>query len=67
MTSRAYGVRSPGSYYDVIFIVTSFATELVTPTITGVRTDGRTDVRTPYRVYVDRPFQILVSSYIEFI
>jgi len=30
MTSRAYGARSPRSHYDVILIVTSFATELVT-------------------------------------
>jgi len=45
MTSRAYvdrGARGPRSYYDVILIVTLFATELVTPTVT--------DVRTPYRV-----------------
>jgi len=42
MTSRAYGARSPRSHYDVIFIVTLFATELATPTVT--------DVRTPYRV-----------------
>ena len=38
MTSRAYGARSPCSYYDVILIVTSFATELATPTVTYVRT-----------------------------
>jgi len=39
MTSRAYGARSPGSHYDVILIVTSFATELAcTPTVTDVRT-----------------------------
>ena len=36
--SRAYGARSPRSYYDVILIVTSFATELATPTVTDVRT-----------------------------
>jgi len=49
MTSRTYGVRgarSPRSHYDVILIVTSFATELATPTVTDVRTY----VRTPYRV-----------------
>jgi len=37
MTSRAYGARSPRSRYDVILIVTSFATELATPTVTDVR------------------------------
>jgi len=31
--------RSPHSHYDVILIVTSFATELATPTITDIRTD----------------------------
>ena len=30
--------RSPRSHYDVIHIVTSFATELATPTVTDVRT-----------------------------
>jgi len=42
MTSRAYGARgarSPRSHCDVIVIVTSFTTELATPTITDVRTD----------------------------
>jgi len=34
ITSRAYGACSPRSHYDVILIVTSFATELVTPTVT---------------------------------
>jgi len=34
MTSRAYEARSPRSHYDVILIVTSFATQLVTPTVT---------------------------------
>jgi len=41
MTSRAYGARgarSPHSHYDDILIVTSFATELATPTVTDVRT-----------------------------
>jgi len=38
MTSRAYGALSPRSHYDVILIVTSFATELATPTVTDVRT-----------------------------
>jgi len=39
MTSLAYGVRSTRSHYDAILIVTSFATELATPTVTDVRTD----------------------------
>jgi len=54
MQSRAYGALSPRSHYDVILIVTSFATELATPTVTYltvgvavrcpyVRTDVRTD------------------------
>ena len=37
MTSRAYGARSPRSHYDVILSVTSFVTELVTPTVTDER------------------------------
>ena len=37
MTFRAYGARSPRSHYDVILVVTSFATELATPTVTDVR------------------------------
>jgi len=48
MTSRACGARgarSPRSYYDVILIVTSFATELAMLTGTDVR-----PLRTPYRV-----------------
>jgi len=40
--SYAYGARSPCSHYDVILIMTSFATELATPSVTNVRT--------PYRV-----------------
>ena len=36
MTSGAYGARSPLSHYDGILIVTSFATELATPTVTNV-------------------------------
>jgi len=43
--SRAYGDPSPSSHYDVILIVTSFATDLATPTVTDVRT-----LRTPCRV-----------------
>ena len=35
----ARGARSPRSHYDVIPIVTSFANELATPTVTDVRTD----------------------------
>ena len=41
MTSRAYGTRSPRSHYDVILIVTSFGTELATPTVTDVQTPDR--------------------------
>jgi len=41
MTSRACGARSPRSRYDVILIVTSFGTELATPTVTDVRTYAR--------------------------
>jgi len=37
--SRAYGAPSPPSPYDVILTVTSFATELATPTVTDERTD----------------------------
>ena len=43
MTSRAYGARgarSTRSHYDVILIVTSFATELATPTVTDVQVIG---------------------------
>ena len=42
MTSRTYGARSPCFHYDVILIVTLFATELAMPTVM--------EVRTPYRV-----------------
>ena len=45
MTYRAYGVRSARSHYDAILIVTPFATELATPTVTDERT-----LRTPYGV-----------------
>jgi len=45
MTSRAYGARSPRSHYDVILIVTLFATELAMPTIMDERT-----LWTPYRI-----------------
>jgi len=41
MTSRVYGARdarSPLSHYDVILTVTSFATELATPTVTDEQT-----------------------------
>jgi len=38
-TSRAYGAGSPRSHYDVTVTVTSFATELATPTVTDERTD----------------------------
>jgi len=45
MTYRAYGARSPCSHYEVILIVTSFATEMATPTVTDVEY-GRSYVRT---------------------
>jgi len=32
-----YGAHSPRSDYDVILIMTSFATELATPSVTNVR------------------------------
>jgi len=55
MTSRAYGARgarSPRSHYDAILILTSFATELATPTVTDIRTYGRTDTL-PRLIYKD--------------
>ena len=52
MTSRAYVARSPRSHYDVILIVTSFATELATPTVTDVRTYEHTDTF-PRLIYKD--------------
>jgi len=39
MTSRAYGARSPRFHYDVVLVVTLFATELAMRTITDVHTD----------------------------
>ena len=38
MTSCTYSTRSPHSHYDIILIVTSFATELATPTVSDVCT-----------------------------
>ena len=35
--SRAYGVRNPSSHYGVILVMTLFATELATPSVTDVR------------------------------
>ena len=52
MTSRAYGARSPRSHYGVILIVTSFATELATPTVTDVRKYVPTDTL-PRLIYKD--------------
>jgi len=52
MTSRASdarGARNPRSHYEVILIVTSFAIELATPTVTDVRTD--TLLRLIYKDY----------------
>ena len=46
MTSHAHGARgarSPRSHHDVVLIVTSFGTELATPSVTDVRTYVRTD------------------------
>jgi len=37
MTSFAYGDRSPRSHYDVILIMTAFATELAMTSVTDVR------------------------------
>jgi len=37
--SRTYGVRSPRSHYDVILIVTSFATDLPRPPLRAYLTD----------------------------
>jgi len=39
MASLAYGARIPRYHYDVILIVTSFATELATPSVRTLRTD----------------------------
>jgi len=55
MRSRAYvalGARSPRSHYDVILIVTSFATKLATLTVTDVRTYVPTDTL-PRLIYKD--------------
>jgi len=63
--SRAYGTRKPRSYYDVIFIMTSFAfcaygarsprshydvILIMTSFATELATPTITDVQTPYRV-----------------
>ena len=37
--SREYGARSPRSHYEVNRTMTSFATELATPSVTDERTD----------------------------
>jgi len=60
MTSRAYGARSPRSHYYVILTVTSFATELATPTVTDVRTDTlpRLIYREDFRVPVSTDFYL---------
>jgi len=36
MTCGAYGASGPRSHYDVILTVTSFVTQLATPTVTDV-------------------------------
>jgi len=62
MTSRAYGACSPRSHYDVIFIVTPFATELVTPTVTDERTYA-TDTL-PRSIYKDtQQLQLFLSKH----
>jgi len=61
MTSRAYGAHSPRSHYDVILIVTSFATELGTPTFTDVRT-LRTDTL-PRLIYRDTTSELYSSKF----
>ena len=61
MTSRALPTelaRSPHSHYDVILIVTSFATELATPTVTDVRTDTL-----PCLIYKDGHISQTVDSH----
>jgi len=60
MTSRAYGARSPHSQYDVILIVTSFATELATPAVTDVRTLC-TDTL-PHLIYRDEQYSCCCCS-----
>jgi len=52
VTSRAHGARSPRSHSDVTLILTSFATELTTPTVTDVRQYVRTDT-VPRLIYKD--------------
>jgi len=61
MMSRVYCARSPRSHYDVILIVTSFTTELATPTVTDVRT-LHTDTlpRLIYRDVVSIPWGLLM-------
>jgi len=46
ISSGVYGTHSTRSHYDVILIVTSFATELATPTVTDVRTPYHTTTTT---------------------
>jgi len=58
MMSRANGVRSLRSHYDVVLIVTSFATELATPTVTDVRTN--TLPRLIYKDYVRKMLLVAI-------
>jgi len=51
--SRAYGARSPRSHYDVILIMTSFTTELATPSVTDVQMYGHLSVFNTYRCLVN--------------
>jgi len=65
MTSRAYDARSPRSHYDVILIVTPFATQLVTPTVTEERTYV-TDTL-PRLIYKDtQQLQLSLSKHISY-
>ena len=60
MTSHTYGARSPRSHYDVI-LVTSFATELATPTVTDVRLNRCKDTF-PRLIYGDNSKQALRNN-----
>jgi len=60
MTSivRAYGTRSPHSHDNVILIMTSFATELATPSIADEHMDTLLRL-----IYKDNPFTHSVTTY----
>ena len=64
MTSRAYDARSPRSHYDVIFIVTSFATQLPTPTPTVTDEDTYVTDTLPRLIYEDtQELQLSLSKH----